>query len=111
MEGELDEMKSAGEDNKRAADAAKESADATRDSVNLSKDTAMRQLRAYVFIQDVNIFLLENDTVIDVTVKFLNSGQTPGYDLRTSFKAEIKAPPTIGSPYSDLAPPESKSII
>jgi hypothetical protein len=84
---------------------------ATRDLVSGAEKTAEWQLRAYVFIQDVNIFLRENDTIIDVTVKFLNSGQTPGYDLRTSLKAEIRAAPTIGSPYTELAPPESKSII
>jgi hypothetical protein len=96
---------------RKSADAAKQSADATRDSVKLAEATAERQLRAYVFIQDVNILLRENDTIIDVTVKFLNSGRTPGYDLRTTFKAEIKAPPTTGSPYTELALPEAKSII
>jgi hypothetical protein len=35
--------------------AAKDSADATRDSVTLAKDTAQRQLRAYVFLDSINL--------------------------------------------------------
>jgi hypothetical protein len=96
---------------RKTASAAKESADATRDSVKLAENTTQRQLRAYVSIIDAFIKLVDDDAAIETTIFLKNSGQTPGYKFRTTTRVEIGAPPTKGSPYTDLIPAQSRSII
>jgi hypothetical protein len=77
------------------------------------EQTAERQLRAYLAIADAFIKLVDNDTAIETTIMLRNSGQTPGYNFRTTTQVEIKAPPAMGSPYTvgALTPPWARSII
>lgn len=91
-----------------SAKAAKEAADATRESVELAQSTAERQLRAYILIEDVLFRFIENESAIDYTMVLRNSGQTPGYNLRTRVNVRIGEPP---APYTDLEPGNSASII
>lgn len=62
-----------------AAKAAKESADVARDAVRLAEKTAERQLRAYVFVESVE--MITEGRIVRAVLSIKNSGQTPAYDL------------------------------
>jgi len=66
------------------ADAAKLSADAARDSIRLAQNTAERQLRAYIYTNELTIIARVNDrtTSAAVQVQIKNFGSTPAYKVR-----------------------------
>jgi len=79
IQGQLDEMRSSGEDTKLLIKAAQDSAKAAQDALTLATENSQRQLRAYVSIESVDCILKDN--VIHVTVAVRNSGQTPAYNF------------------------------
>jgi hypothetical protein len=66
-------------DAKIAAEAAKESADATKASVELARQTAERQLRAYVAV-DQGILKGVGGAETEARLYIKNTGQTPAYN-------------------------------
>lgn len=74
-------------------------------SVNHSKDSAERQLRAYVAIEQKLIDKPEIGKSVWATVKFKNFGNTPAYESRAFINFRIsKSPPAIpdGSEFGRL---------
>jgi hypothetical protein len=76
------EMNAGGKDTQKLIAAAENSAKAAQDAVHLAKDTADRQLRAYLVVQDINCKL--DNAVIDCSVVIKNFGSTPALDLKLS---------------------------
>jgi hypothetical protein len=64
-----------------AAFAARDAAIAARDQARLTAETAERQLRAYVFVTQADIFNVAPGQRPNVRVRMQNSGQTPAYNL------------------------------
>ena len=64
-----------------AAAAAHASAATANQTLRTMQDTAERQLRAYVHIQDTNILDLDNPEKLKVTFLVKNHGQTPAYEV------------------------------
>jgi hypothetical protein len=58
----------------------------------LSEETAKRQLRAYIFIHQGEIKLINNDTAIMANILLKNCGATPGYDFKSWTNVRIGAP-------------------
>jgi hypothetical protein len=65
---------------------------ATRRLVRGSEKTAERQLRAYVFIHEGVIKLMNNDTAIMAHITLRNFGATPGYDFKSWTNIRIGNP-------------------
>jgi len=65
---------------------------ATRKLVRGAEQTAKRQLRAYVFIHDGVITLINNDTTIMAHITLKNFGATPGYDFKSWTNIRIGNP-------------------
>jgi hypothetical protein len=63
-------------DAEMAAKAAQDSAEATWDSVTLAKDTAERQLRAYVFLDTINLPRFNNSGPHHIQIAWKNTGGT-----------------------------------
>lgn len=59
---------------------------ATRSLVKRADDTAKRQLRAYVFVADVQIINIDTNAV-QAAITIRNTGQTPAYSVTVSTKA------------------------
>jgi len=73
-------------DAKEAAEAAKLSVEVANESLKLSRDTTQKQLRAYVFAFDADVFDAGTDSV-RASIAIKNSGQTPAYDVKVSIAA------------------------
>lgn len=52
-----------------------------KEAVNLNSDTAIRQLRAYIFIEKVSLKNIVQGNTPNVILQFVNSGQTPAYNV------------------------------
>lgn len=76
-------------DTKVAADAAQKSADAAERTVSTMKDTAERQLRAYLVVENAQI--IPNPQRINIIIR--NTGQTPAFDVQHWGSASMKAFP------------------
>jgi hypothetical protein len=64
---------------------------ATRRLVRGSEKTAKAQLRAYIFIHQGEIKLINNDTAIIADLTLKNFGATPGYDFKSWTNIRIGA--------------------
>jgi hypothetical protein len=69
------------QDAENAGRAAKISADATAESVELLRSNAIRELRAYVFVETADISEFRDGKQPDCTVTIKNSGKTPAYSV------------------------------
>ena len=88
-------------DTKGAADAAKQSADATERSVGIMQDTAERQLRAYIIVEEDGKFLetlTEDDRTTGVLIglRMKNVGNTAAYKLKQWHCASVVRYPFTG---------------
>jgi hypothetical protein len=52
-----------------------------RQTNNIAKDNANKQLRAYVIIDDIKIMGYAGDIPTRLVITFINSGQTPAYEM------------------------------
>jgi hypothetical protein len=68
--------------------------------VFISRDTAKRQLRAYVTVKEAKL-VLRNDGHVQPRVTFINSGQTPAYDIEG-----IECIRFDQHPFSETPPPK-----
>jgi hypothetical protein len=101
---------------KDATKAAILGAKAAQDAVAVASDTAERQLRAYITIESGGIVLRssENGFVISATARLKNTGQTPGYDLRTSATVTVERRNTdkpFSAPHNKGETGDSSSIV
>jgi hypothetical protein len=76
-------------------------------TVKVMRDTAKRELRAYVYVDEAKIVDFDNDKKATVRLKLKNSGRTPAYDL-AQVAARVTRPlgdqspfPTIDGPTED----------
>jgi hypothetical protein len=106
------------EDAKKAADAAtvgagaaKQSADATIATLDHLRDTARRQLRAYVFVAQVEIVDVGTDNV-NAAVIIRNRGQTPAYDVTVSTGANaFNVPGNVTFTPTPVGPDSSRFVL
>jgi hypothetical protein len=55
-----------------------------KEALNLNSDTVIRQLRAYIFIEKVSLENIVQGYTPNVIIQFVNSGQTPAYNVSGS---------------------------
>ncbi len=66
---------------RKAAKATVDAVKAAETARKLAEDTAKRQLRAYMVVKKVSLFI-NKDRTTEVKLELSNCGQTPAYDLR-----------------------------
>ena len=102
--GQLDEMRSSGEDTKRLIAATEKSAQAARDAVRIAEDTAKHRLRAYLSPKRPKFILDEEAVKINVDLE--NVGQTPANIVAKDFSIKIiregASKGVLVVPYEDL---------
>jgi hypothetical protein len=86
MQGQLDEMRSAGEHTKRTADAAKESADAAKMAANVAEKTLISSQRAWIRIDEIGLgggalAFDENGASVSISFKITNVGNSPAINV------------------------------
>lgn len=78
----------ASESARRAADASDQAVQATMQAVKVSSDTAMRELRAYLIIEEAHLSAIEDSRErfsFQVILNVRNVGKTPAKAVRTKF--------------------------
>lgn len=87
----LDDAKVAAGAAKDAAIVAKIQAGTAEATLRVLQDTAEKELRAYIFVNEAT-FQMEPDGRWAILIKLRNSGQTPAYDVRAVVERDFAAP-------------------
>jgi hypothetical protein len=96
---------------KRAADAAQDAVSEASAATASAAETAKRQLRAYVFAENVRIHEVKIGHIPKVTIVVKNTGQTPAYDLTGNFGMGFFDFPFVNLPELPTAKELSKIAI
>jgi hypothetical protein len=86
---------------------AEKSADVGLAAINLSEGTAERQLRAYITLERAIVFARGTDCQFNL--RFLNSGQTPAYNVRCWYRFAIR--PLDEPPFDNVGNRSGASVV
>jgi hypothetical protein len=111
---------------RKSAGASRDAATAAKDSIDISRDTAKRQLRAYLCVDEACVKITENATIeghlytmLEGQLHINNGGQTPAYGVTSWIHGSIRPypenapvpPPPEGMPRStEIIPAQGKRI-
>jgi hypothetical protein len=87
---------------------AEKSADVGLAAINLSEETAERQLRAYFTLERALVFAKGTDCQFNL--RFLNSGQTPAYNVRCWYRFAV-SPYGGEPPYDNVGKLSGASVV
>ena len=107
----VDEAKAAVDEAKAAVDEAKAATRAADAAVAVTRDTAQRQLRAYVFVENILLTDEGGDGSSHALLKIRNTGQTPAYRLKSHVQIEFDPDRRASFDPHRLIDNDSKAVI